>query len=71
MKNIATVVNKRMLSAVVFTISICYPEEGSTEPDCSLRLFQEIRSLNEQSNVITLTASDGVLEAFTVVDYWC
>jgi hypothetical protein len=69
MKNNATVVNKRMRSAVVFTISICYPEEGSTGPECSLRLFQEIRSLNEQSNVITLTAANSVLQAFTVVDY--
>jgi hypothetical protein len=69
MKNNATVVNKRIRSAIVFTICICYPQEGSTGPECSLRLFQEIRSLKEQSNMTTLTVADNVLQAFTVVDY--
>jgi hypothetical protein len=69
MKNNATVVNKRMRSAIVFTISICYPQEGSTGPGCSLRLFQEFRLLHGQSNMATLTVVDIVFQAFTVVDY--
>jgi hypothetical protein len=69
MKNNALAVNKRILSATVFTISICYPQEGSTGPEYSPRVFQEIRSLKEQSNMATLTVTDNVLQAFTVVDH--
>jgi hypothetical protein len=61
MKNNATVVNTRIRSVIVFTISICYPQEGPTGPECSLRLFQEIRLLKEQSKTATLTVADNVL----------
>jgi hypothetical protein len=68
MKSNALAVNKRIRYAIVFTISICYPPEGSTGPECSPRLFQEIRSPKEQANMAPLTAANSVFQVFAVVD---